>query len=69
MRVAFVVNDLQLSDVDGQLRLVYESPGKDVLDSPDNLTVTPHGGLLLCEDDTAWIDGEAKPPSFVQRRR
>ena len=28
-----------------------ESPGDEVLDSPDNVTVTPRGGLLLCEDD------------------
>jgi secreted PhoX family phosphatase len=34
------------------LTLVYESPGKDVLDLPDNLTVSPRGGLLLCEDGT-----------------
>jgi secreted PhoX family phosphatase len=32
------------------LRLVYESPAKIVADYPDNVTVTPRGGLLLCED-------------------
>jgi hypothetical protein len=32
------------------LRLVYESPGADFLDGPDNLTVSPRGGLLICED-------------------
>ena len=35
----------------GQLVLLYESPGGEVLDSPDNLCVTPRGGILLCEDD------------------
>lgn len=30
--------------------LVFESPGPEVLDRPDNLTVSPRGGLLLCED-------------------
>lgn len=39
-----------------QLILHYESPGGDVLDSPDNLTVTPRGGLLLCEDDASDAD-------------
>lgn len=33
-----------------QLSLVFESPGAEVLDSPDNLTVSPRGGLVLCED-------------------
>jgi len=33
------------------LRLVYESPGPDTLDFPDNVT-TRHGGtLVLCEDN------------------
>lgn len=34
----------------GELLLVVESPGPDVLDSPDDLCVSPHGGLVLCED-------------------
>jgi secreted PhoX family phosphatase len=34
----------------GQLVLVFESPSEDVLDNPDNLNVTPRGGVLLCED-------------------
>ena len=32
------------------LRLVFESPGADVIDSPDNMTVSPRGGIVLCED-------------------
>ena len=36
-----------------ELRLVFESPGQDVLNMPDNLTVSPRGGLVLCEDGTA----------------
>lgn len=36
-----------------ELRLVYESPGADVLNMPDNLVVSPRGGLVLCEDGTA----------------
>ena len=34
----------------GQLILLFESPSADVLDAPDNLTVSPRGGLVLCED-------------------
>jgi secreted PhoX family phosphatase len=32
------------------LKLVYESPAAIDCDYPDNITVTPRGGLLLCED-------------------
>ncbi|HEY8544505.1 MAG TPA: alkaline phosphatase PhoX, partial [Acidimicrobiales bacterium] len=32
------------------VELVYESPAADVLLKPDNLTVSPKGGILLCED-------------------
>ncbi len=35
------------------LTLVYESPRREVLDYPDNITVSPRGGLLLCEDGKA----------------
>ena len=33
-----------------ELVLLFQSPGPEVLDNPDNLTVSPHGGLILCED-------------------
>lgn len=33
-----------------QLKLIFESPSPEVLDSPDNLTVSPRGGIVLCED-------------------
>lgn len=34
-----------------RLRLLFESPGPGVLELPDNLCVSPHGGLMLCEDN------------------
>jgi secreted PhoX family phosphatase len=34
-----------------ELELVFESPSGSVLESPDNLCVTPRGGILFCEDD------------------
>jgi len=34
----------------GELRLVFESPSRDVLDYPDNITVSPRGGIVICED-------------------
>jgi uncharacterized protein len=45
----------------GSLRLVYESPGAAELDSPDNLTVTPRGGLILCEDDASSAHVDIHP--------
>jgi len=40
------IYDLALS----KLKLLFESPGVDMLDLPDNLTFTSSGSLLLCED-------------------
>jgi hypothetical protein len=31
---------------------IYESPGQAECENPDNITVTPRGGLLLCEDNS-----------------
>lgn len=33
-----------------KLTMIFESPGKSILNMPDNLCVNPHGGLALCED-------------------
>jgi uncharacterized protein len=32
------------------LTLIYDAPDARTLDNPDNITVSPRGGLLLCED-------------------
>jgi secreted PhoX family phosphatase len=47
------------------IRLLFQSPGSDVLNAPDNITVSPRGGLVLCEDGNGQeflhgltIDGE-----------
>ena len=34
----------------GELTLVFESPSPDILDYPDNVTVSPRGGIVICED-------------------
>ena len=54
---------------DGLLTLWFESPGGDVLDSPDNVTVTPRGGLMLCEDDTGAADVDTHPARARHRER
>ena len=40
----------EIDPVRSRLRLVFESPGADVLAMPDNTCVSPRGGLVLCED-------------------
>jgi len=44
------------------LSLVYESPDRDTLDFPDNVTVSPRGTLVLCEDnsDDNYLRGLSK---------
>jgi secreted PhoX family phosphatase len=36
---------------EGILQLIFESPGNDVLDFPDNVTTSKRGTLILCEDN------------------
>lgn len=33
-----------------KLRLLYETHNRETLDTPDNVAVSPRGGVLLCED-------------------
>lgn len=47
------------------LTLLFQSPGADVLNAPDNICVSPRGGLVLCEDGSGLeflhgltVDGE-----------
>jgi secreted PhoX family phosphatase len=35
----------------GELRLLFESPSADVLNRPDNIVVSPRGGIVICEDN------------------
>lgn len=43
-----------------QLVLVFESPDGSVLDSPDNLCISPRGGILFQEDDASG-DNDGHP--------
>ncbi len=40
----------ELHPAEERLRLLFESPDRSVLDMPDNVCVSPRGGLVLCED-------------------
>jgi secreted PhoX family phosphatase len=56
---------------EGRLTLWFESPDGAVLDSPDNTTVTPRGGLVLCEDDasSAYVDTHPLAPGLEHVNR
>jgi secreted PhoX family phosphatase len=50
-----------IPDRDGDtLVLVFQSPLGSVLDSPDNLCITPHGAMLFSEDDASG-DNDTHP--------
>ncbi len=58
----------------GELTLVFESPSKEVLDSPDNIVLSPRGGLVMCEDGeddqfVRGLDGEGKIINLVRAPR
>ncbi|MDB4680048.1 PhoX family protein [Planctomycetaceae bacterium] len=40
----------QYNPKEEQLMLLFASPSNKVLDQPDNLAVSPRGGIVLCED-------------------
>jgi uncharacterized protein len=45
-------------DDGGTLKLLYESSDGSVLDQPDNITVSPKGAIMMCEDgDGEDVDG------------
>jgi hypothetical protein len=37
----------------GEIHLVFESPSREVLEGPDNICMSPRGGLVICEDASA----------------
>ncbi|MDQ4055592.1 MAG: PhoX family protein [Actinomycetota bacterium] len=40
----------ELDPATDEFRVLFASPGADVLNAPDNMCVSPRGGLVLCED-------------------
>lgn len=49
----------ELDPATDELRVLFASPGPDVLNAPDNICVSPRGGLVLCEDGsgTEYVHG------------
>ncbi|PJE95338.1 phosphatase [Streptomyces carminius] len=49
----------ELDPVTDEFRVLFASPGAEVLNAPDNMCVSPRGGLVLCEDGggTEYVHG------------
>ncbi|MGH3365616.1 MAG: alkaline phosphatase PhoX, partial [Nocardioidaceae bacterium] len=49
----------ELDPAHDKLQVLFASPGADVLNAPDNMCVSPRGGLVLCEDGggTEFVHG------------
>lgn len=49
----------ELDPATDELRVLFSSPGAEVLNAPDNICVSPRGGLVLCEDGggTEYVHG------------
>jgi uncharacterized protein len=49
----------ELNPANGELQVLFASPGAHVLNAPDNMCVSPRGGLVLCEDGdgTEYVHG------------
>jgi uncharacterized repeat protein (TIGR03803 family) len=49
----------ELDPATDTFKVLYASPGADVLNAPDNMCVSPRGGLVLCEDGdgTEYVHG------------
>jgi secreted PhoX family phosphatase len=60
-------------DGPGRLRLIFESPSAQFLNKPDNIVVSPRGGVLLCEDHEGsdrlvGLDPEGRTFEFARNR-
>ena len=70
-RAGQVFHYLPTSAAAGELRLVFESPSRDILENPDNMVLSPEGGLVLCEDGSGEqfireLDREGRIASLVR---
>jgi secreted PhoX family phosphatase len=57
------VGEGQVFEIDPKkkrLQLIYDSPAQAETENPDNITVTPHGGLLMCEDNAGASANDAE---------
>ena len=51
---------------EGRLVLLFESPGRDVLDMPDNICVMPDSRLLFVCEDSDYVAAGATPENYLR---
>jgi secreted PhoX family phosphatase len=54
-----------------KLQLIFESPSASILNSPDNICVSPRGGIVICEDGsgTNFVRGLTRDGSIFDLAR
>jgi uncharacterized protein len=50
----------------GRLTLVFEAPEAAVMSQPDNLVVSPRGGILVCEDTFHVLPGQSRAEQHLR---
>jgi len=50
----------------GQLSLVFEVPDATVMSYPDNVVVSPRGGIVVCEDTPVTLPGQSSPVQHLR---
>ncbi|MEL7045312.1 MAG: alkaline phosphatase PhoX, partial [Pseudomonadota bacterium] len=43
-----------------RLTVIYASPSEEAMDNPDNVTISPRGGMLICEDGGGLVNSGAR---------
>ncbi|MEO8573017.1 MAG: alkaline phosphatase PhoX [Pyrinomonadaceae bacterium] len=51
---------------EGRLTMLFESPGRDVLDMPDNICVMPKSRLVFICEDSDYVGAGGTPENFVR---
>jgi secreted PhoX family phosphatase len=51
---------------EGRLTLLFESPGRDLLDMPDNVCVMPKSQMLFVCEDSDYIGVGATPENYIR---
>lgn len=54
------------SRTEGTLRLVFESPDREILDMPDNICLMPRSNMLFICEDSDYIGVSATPENYVR---
>jgi secreted PhoX family phosphatase len=51
---------------EGTLTLLFESPGRDILDMPDNVCLMPKSRLLFVCEDSDYVSAGGTPENFLR---